>query len=72
MPRANESRAGLEQQDAVTSREIGERDWAAIDPMQVRTSKGVHHYFHSALHLLPKRRAGYDASAAARRLRNEQ
>ncbi len=44
VPRANENGAGLEQQHAVTSRELGERDWAAIDPVQVRTSKGVRHY----------------------------
>lgn len=49
VPCTNENGAGLEQQHAVTSRELGERDWAAIDPVLVRTSKGVRHYFTGAL-----------------------
>lgn len=44
VPRANERDAGLELQHAVASRELSERDRAAIDPMQVRTSKGVRDY----------------------------
>ncbi|WP_164515395.1 TnsA-like heteromeric transposase endonuclease subunit [Microbacterium sp. 10M-3C3] len=38
------------QEYAIAGRILGEWDWAAIDPMQVRTSKGVRHYFTGAMY----------------------
>lgn len=35
---------------AVAERELGERDWAAIDPVLVRISKGVRHRFTGAMY----------------------
>lgn len=35
---------------AVVDRELGDRDWAAIDPMRVRKSKGVRHRFTPAMY----------------------
>ncbi len=35
---------------AVVDRELGDRDWAGIDPMRVRKSKGVRHRFTPAMY----------------------
>jgi len=50
VPRVSDDHAGSHQQYAAADRSVGERDWAAIDPIQVRTSKGVRHYFTGALY----------------------
>ncbi|MFT4228969.1 MAG: hypothetical protein QM602_01620 [Microbacterium sp.] len=42
---------------AVARRELGERDWAAIDPMLVRISKGVRHRFTSAMYFWQRTRS---------------
>lgn len=42
---------------AVAGRELGERDWAAIDPMLVRISKGVRHRFTSAMYFWQRTRS---------------
>jgi len=38
------------QDHAVVERELGDRDWATIDPMMVRSSKGVKHQFTNAMY----------------------
>ncbi|RUQ06272.1 TnsA-like heteromeric transposase endonuclease subunit [Microbacterium sp. HSID17254] len=51
IPRTDNGRttAGL-QEWAVVDRELGHRDWAGIDPMRVRKSKGVRHRFTPAMY----------------------
>jgi hypothetical protein len=57
VPRANDDHAAGHQHYAAAGRDLGERDWAAIDPMQVRTSKGVPHYFTGALYFWQRSRS---------------
>lgn len=45
------------QEFATISRELGDRDWASIDPMRVRTSKGVRHHFTSAMYFWQRTRS---------------
>ncbi|WP_417555645.1 TnsA-like heteromeric transposase endonuclease subunit [Microbacterium sp.] len=47
----------VRQHHAVASRDLGERDWAVIDPMLVRTSKGVRHRFTSAMYFWQRTRS---------------
>lgn len=56
IPRMNDDHAGGHQHYASADRSLGERDWAAIDPIQVRTSKGVRHYFTGALYFWQRSR----------------
>lgn len=67
VPRANENGAGLEQQHAATSRGLGERDWAATDPLQVRTSKGVRQYFTGTLYYWERTRSHESCESPAER-----
>lgn len=45
------------QEYAVIGRELGERDWAAIDPLRVRTSKGVRHRSTPAMYFWQRTRS---------------
>lgn len=51
IPRTDSGRttAGLHEW-AVVDRELADRDWAEIDPMRVRRSKGVRHRFTPAMY----------------------
>ena len=57
VPRVNKDGPGAAQHYEVISSELGDRDWAAIDPMQVRTSKGARHYFTGALYFWQRSRS---------------
>lgn len=60
-PRAAEAAASggpwVRQHHSIAGRELGERDWAAIDPMLVRASKGVRHGFTSAMYFWQRTRS---------------
>lgn len=57
VPRVNANGPGEYQQHALADRKLGALDWAAIDPTQVRTSKGVRHYFTGALYFWQRSRS---------------
>lgn len=57
LPRVNDDHAAAHQHWATADRSLGERDWAAIDPIQVRTSRGVRHYFTGALYFWQRSRS---------------
>ena len=57
LPRVNDDHAAAHQHWAAADRSLGERDWAAIDPIQVRTSRGVRHYFTGALYFWQRSRS---------------
>lgn len=60
VPRVNDGiSAGslLRQEHEVLRRDLGERDWAAIDPMMVRSSKGVRHRFTPAMYFWQRTRS---------------
>ncbi|MGP6176482.1 hypothetical protein ACTU6U_04170 [Microbacterium sp. A196] len=42
---------------AIVDPELGDRDWASIDPVRVRTSKGVRHRFTPAMYLWQRTRS---------------
>lgn len=42
---------------AVVGRDLGDRDWAAIDPMRVRTSKGIRHRSTPAMYFWQRTRS---------------
>lgn len=58
IPRADNGRttAGLHEW-AVVDRELGDRDWASINPMMVRKSKGVRHRFTPAMYYWQRTRS---------------
>jgi len=58
IPRAGSSptTAGLHEW-AVVDRDLGDRDWASIDPMRVRKSKGVRHQFTPAMYYWQRTRS---------------
>jgi len=58
IPRTDNGRttAGLHEW-AVVDRELGDRDWASIDPMRVRKSKGVRHQFTPAMYYWQRTRS---------------
>lgn len=58
LPRSNNGRtpAGLHEW-AVVDRDLGDRDWAAVDPMRVRKSKGVRHLFTPAMYFWQRTRS---------------
>lgn len=55
--RISEHDSTIHQEFAPVSRDLGDRDWSAIDPMLVRTSKGVRHYFTGALYYWQRSRS---------------
>lgn len=60
VPRSGEHASGgsrVHQEYAAVSRDLGEQDWAAIDPMRVRTSKGVRHHFTNAMYFWQRTRS---------------
>lgn len=60
VPRSDEytsSGSRVRQEFAPVTRELGERDWASIDPMRVRTSKGARHHFTSAMYFWQRTRS---------------
>src|SRR5690606_20124026 len=58
IPRTDNGRttAGLHEW-AVVDRELGDRDWASIDPMRVRKSKGIRHQFTPAMYYWQRTRS---------------
>lgn len=58
IPRADGGRKAAGLHDwAVVDRELGDRDWASIDPMRVRKSKGVRHQFTPAMYYWQRTRS---------------
>ena len=60
IPRAGQDtprNSSAHQEYAVIDRELDERDWAAIDPLRVRTSKGIRHRCTPAMHLWQRTRS---------------
>lgn len=60
VPRPNEHASGgsrIRQKFAPVARVLGERDWVSIDPMRVRTSKGVRHHFTSTIYFRQRMRS---------------
>ncbi|WP_390178683.1 TnsA-like heteromeric transposase endonuclease subunit [Microbacterium sp. MTN4-26] len=60
VPRSIDSLPGgsrVRQDHSPVSREVGQRDWASIDPMRVRTSKGVRHRFTNSMYFWQRTRS---------------
>lgn len=57
LPRVEGRKATGPHEWAVVDRELGDRDWAAIDPMRVRKSKGVRHRFTPAMYFWQRTRS---------------
>ncbi|MDQ4215052.1 TnsA-like heteromeric transposase endonuclease subunit [Microbacterium capsulatum] len=49
--------AGTNQEFAVVGPDVGDNDWAVIDPMRVRRSAGVRHYFTPAMYFWQRTRS---------------
>lgn len=50
-------RSPVRQDYAIATRDVGERDWASINPRRVRTSKGVRHRFTNSMYFWQRTRS---------------
>ena len=50
-------RSTVRQEYAIARRDVGDLDWASIDPMRVRTSKGVRHRFTNSMYFWQRTRS---------------
>lgn len=60
VPRSIERTSGSSrgrQEYTIVARAVGERDWESIDPMRVRTSKGVRHQFTNSMYFWQRTRS---------------
>lgn len=60
VPRSAEQASGrssVRQEHAIVRRDVGTRDWSAIDPMRVRMSKGVRHQFTNSMYFWQRTRS---------------